>query len=126
MSIFHDVPTPLSFANKKNKMELVKIVKDVPKDIIDGTGVVPADGPGRFKKQKRNAQIQPRPPFHSTGLLWMILRKIILSLLKKIFVPRFYMLLKDWHMRKFIQLEGLLGRSIFLHKLETTRTKPLH
>ena len=41
MSIFHDVPTPLSFANKKNKMELVKLVKDVPKDIIDGTGACP-------------------------------------------------------------------------------------
>ena len=41
MSIFHDVPTPLSFANKKNKIELVKIVKDVPKDIIDGTGACP-------------------------------------------------------------------------------------
>ena len=76
-------------------MELVKLVKDVPKDIIDGTGacpvapadgtgvcpacpvasengtrvvpadsagVAPADGPGWFKKQKRNAQIQPRFP----------------------------------------------------------------
>ncbi len=49
MSIFHDVPTPLSFANKKNKMELVKLFKDVPKDIIDGTGacpVAPADRTG--------------------------------------------------------------------------------
>ena len=84
MSIFHDVPTPLSFANKKNKMELVKLVKDVPKDIIDGTGACPVKfrrtvqriSLGRFtqfnpkglfnrgsKKQKRNAQIQPRPPF---------------------------------------------------------------
>jgi len=29
--------------NKKNKMELVKLVKDVPKDIIDGTGTCPVN-----------------------------------------------------------------------------------
>jgi hypothetical protein len=57
MSIFHDVPTPLSFANKKNKMELVKLFKDNLKDIIDGTGIATADGtgaPSRFKVQNTN------------------------------------------------------------------------
>jgi len=46
MLLFHDVPVPLSFANKKNKIQLVKLFKNVPKDIIDGTGVVPEDGTG--------------------------------------------------------------------------------
>ena len=51
MSIFHDVPTPLSFANKKNKIELVKLFKDVPKDIIDGTGACPVQF---FAEDKRS------------------------------------------------------------------------
>jgi len=63
MSIFHDVPTPLSFANKKNKMELVKLVKDNLKDIIDGTAIATADGTGAVQKTKTKRAISTPSPF---------------------------------------------------------------
>ena len=77
MSIFHDVPTPLSFANKKNKMELIKLVKDVPKDIIDGTGACPVKfrrtvqrislGPAPFNSSQKTSGVYPVGPGDRTG-----------------------------------------------------------